>query len=393
MSLTPLLQGFPDFNIHSTPLLILVVQGLIFVGLLFRRYVVKRNPSDLFLGMILLIVCYEQICYTVGFMGWYNVYRNTKINYWLIPMSVAIAPLIYFYVKSLTTSSFKFKKSDWWHFALAIGLVVYRTSIYTYDALQPGFDDTQNGYLKIHLDEAYVLTSLSFISFAQMIIYLSFTFQLFFTYRKKINAFFSNTYKLELKWILSFLIAFTLLFLYGAVQTFIGTMITDLSYTQQYWLNIFMAIVVLYVGIRGFFTDTTKLKKLDFSFTPQIITVPEHEETSQVSEEEVTLVREYMESEHPYLDPELNLITLSRKLKLSRAKLSEIINHGFGKNFNDFVNSYRVDAVKKMLDDGKQEQLSLLVIAHECGFNSKATFNRVFKKLTQISPTEYLNTF
>ena len=46
---------------------------------------------------------------------------------------------------------------------------MYRASIYTYDALQPGFNDTQNGYLKIHLDEAYVLTSLSFISFAQMI--------------------------------------------------------------------------------------------------------------------------------------------------------------------------------------------------------------------------------
>ena len=62
----------------------------------------------------------------------------------------------------------------------------------------------------------------------------------------------------------------------------------------------------------------------------------------------------------------------------------------FGKNFNDFVNAYRVEAFKAMLKENKHEQLSLLGIAQECGFNSKATFNRVFKKLTNTSPTEYL---
>lgn len=71
--------SFPDFNIYSTPLLILVVQGLVFVGLLFARYIKKKNISDLFLALILLIVCYQQTCYTVGFMGWYNVFRNTKL--------------------------------------------------------------------------------------------------------------------------------------------------------------------------------------------------------------------------------------------------------------------------------------------------------------------------
>lgn len=384
------LINFPDFNIHSTPLLLLVLQGLIFVGLLLWRYAIKRNPSDLFLGLILLIVCYEQICYTVGFMGWYDNFRNTKINYWLIPMGTAIAPLIYFYVKSITISSFVFKKSDMWHFAIPITLVIYRISIYTYDSLQLGFNDTQNGYLKINLDEAIVLPSLNFVSFVQMLLYLAFTFQLFYHYRKKINEFFSNTYKLELRWILSFLVAFTVLFLYSTGQDIIGSLYTNLSYTQRYWLNILMALVVLYVGIKGYFTDTTKLKKLEFSFTPHPITVPEHNEVSEISEKDIAVVREYMETKKPYLNPELNLITLSRKLTMSRSQLSEIINDGFGKNFNDFVNAYRVEAVKKMLGEGKQKQLSLLGIAYECGFNSKATFNRVFKKMATISPTEFL---
>ncbi|MEM0931629.1 MAG: helix-turn-helix domain-containing protein, partial [Bacteroidota bacterium] len=88
----------------------------------------------------------------------------------------------------------------------------------------------------------------------------------------------------------------------------------------------------------------------------------------------------------------LNLNDLAKRAKMNRAQLSETINLGFGKNFNDFVNMYRIEAFKKMVEAEKHEQLSLLGMAFECGFNSKATFNRVFKKLTKISPTEFLRT-
>ncbi len=97
-----------------------------------------------------------------------------------------------------------------------------------------------------------------------------------------------------------------------------------------------------------------------------------------------------MEDQKVYLNPELNLSDLAEQANMSRAQLSEIINSGFNKNFNDFVNMYRVDAFKAMIKANKHKQLSLLGIAQDCGFNSKATFNRVFKKLTNHSPTEYL---
>ncbi len=384
--------SFPDFNIYSTPLLILVVQGLVFVGLLFARYIKKKNISDLFLALILLIVCYQQTCYTVGFMGWYNVFRNTKINYFLIPLGISIAPLIYFYVKAITTSNFTFKKKDFIHFIPAITLILYRFSIYFYDSLQPGFNDTQNGILKLSVDEPIVLPLLVFVSFAQMLLYLAFTFQLFYNYRKRIKAYFSNTYKLELNWILSFLIAFTALFLYSSLQDIIGSLIIELNYEQRWWLNIFMAIVVLFVGIKGYFTDTTKLNKLSFSFSPNPESIPQvKKEEEKVSAEDIEKLKSYMELEKPYLNPDLNLSDLSDELQINRAELSKIINSGFNKNFNDFINEYRVNTFKEKLNLGEHKQLSLLGIAYDCGFNSKATFNRVFKKITQISPTEFLN--
>ena len=262
--------------------------------------------------------------------------------------------------------------------------------------LQPGFHDTQNGILKIELDETYVQAIMGYIETPFMLMYLAFTFQLFYSYRKKIIQYFSNTYKLELNWILSFLILFSLLFLYGTIQDIIGSRFMDLGYEQRWWLNLTMAIVTLYVAVKGYFTDTTKLNKLDFSFSPKTIGIPEDanafEEGQSISKQDVETVRQLMEGEKVYLNPELNLSDLAKMAKMSRGQLSEIINTSFEKNFNDFVNGYRVEAFKAMLENDKHKQLSLLGIAQECGFNSKATFNRVFKKLTHLSPTEYLKT-
>jgi AraC-like DNA-binding protein len=101
----------------------------------------------------------------------------------------------------------------------------------------------------------------------------------------------------------------------------------------------------------------------------------------------------YFETEKPYLDPELNLITLSRKLNLSRVELSKAINTGLGKNINDFLNDCCIEAVKAMRNEGKQKQLSLLGIAMECSFDSKATFNRVFKRATGKFLTMYIRNY
>ncbi|WP_240321069.1 AraC family transcriptional regulator [Kordia sp. SMS9] len=383
---------FPYFNIHSTPLLVLVIQALVLVGLLLKRYAEKKNASDAILAILLLIVSYTQICYTVGFMGWYDTFRNTKINYFLIPAGTAIAPLIYFYVKSVTKSNFKFLKQHWWHFAIPLSIVVYRLTIYTYDALQPGFNETQNGILKIELDEPFVLPILSIVGFSVMLLYLAFTIQLYVNYRQKIKQYFSNIFKLELNWIRNFLIVFTILFLYSSIQDFIGSVLVDLGYDERWWLNLCMAICAIYIGLKGYFTDTTKLNKLDFSFSPERISIPEASKDSkkEVENTAIQAIEALMQHEKPYLNPDLNLSELAKQANLTRGQLSEIINTGFQMNFNDFVNSYRVNAFKGMLKEGKHKQLSLLGIAYECGFNSKATFNRVFKKLTNFSPTQYL---
>lgn len=388
--LSLLLFEFPSFNFYSTPLLVLVLQAYVFAILLLHRFFNKKYISSFILSLVILITGYQRTTYTIGFMDWYDTYRNTKINYWLIPLTLAVGPLLFFYVKSITTSYFRFRKRDGLHFIPVLIFIVYKIVIFVYDASLPGFEDTQNGFLKIHLDEKYIQPLVEIIENLQMLLYFAFTFQLYYTYKRKIQDYFSNTYALELNWIRNFLFVYAFLFLYKVFENVVGNSIIDLHWTQRWWYEFFSAIAILYIGIKGYFTDTNTLKDLNLSMQPKQKSKTGATLQNEKLEKDKVTVENFMRQNSPFLNPDLNLTELSKMINISVPELSDIINSGFQKNFNDFINSYRVTAVQKMLENGKQKQLSLLGIAHECGFNSKATFNRVFKKLTSLTPSEYL---
>jgi AraC-like DNA-binding protein len=95
-----------------------------------------------------------------------------------------------------------------------------------------------------------------------------------------------------------------------------------------------------------------------------------------------------MADERPWLEPELTLAELAQRLRLHPAQLSKLINLGCGQSFSDFVNRYRVEEAQRKLTDPRFAHYSLVGVALESGFNSKSTFNRVFKKLTGQVPRE-----
>ncbi|WCT13431.1 ABC transporter permease [Mucilaginibacter jinjuensis] len=100
-------------------------------------------------------------------------------------------------------------------------------------------------------------------------------------------------------------------------------------------------------------------------------------------------LRHQMKANQFYLDSELSANALAKKLNISIHELSKIINTGLRKNFNDFVNEFRIQDVTRKMKDPAYDHLTLLGIAYECGFNSKTTFNRAFKQLIGKSPIEY----
>ncbi|MBM6994029.1 MAG: helix-turn-helix transcriptional regulator [Prevotella sp.] len=103
----------------------------------------------------------------------------------------------------------------------------------------------------------------------------------------------------------------------------------------------------------------------------------------------VERLKDYMAMEKPYLNPDLTLPLLAGELNIPNHHLSRVINEQFGQNFFDFINGYRVEEVKRKLFDPALAGFSLLGVAFECGFNSKSAFNRIFKKSTGFTPSEY----
>ncbi|MEM7550540.1 MAG: helix-turn-helix domain-containing protein [Bacteroidota bacterium] len=350
-----------------------------------HRYKQKKHLYDLLLGLLLLITAYHRTSFTIGFMDWYDTYRNTKINYYLVNMTLAIGPLIYLYVKSLIEPQFRFLKRDLWHFLLPVLYFFYSIVIYVYDISQPGFWDVQNGVLYLKLNMQLLPPVFTGLEYTSYLLYFTFTIQLFLKHKHHLQEYFSNTYQIELNWIRNFLIVYIFLTAYRFIQEIVG-LYTKLSWIDQWWIHLFSAIALVYLGINGYFKDLSKLRALPQLGKREGI----KSNTSGPSIIKKDQLDDFMEKEQPYLNPNLTLPELANQLSLSVHDLSEIVNQLYHKNFNDFINSYRVKEVKERMVDPANGHLSLLGIAIECGFNSKSTFNRVFKRSVGQSPTEYL---
>lgn len=117
------------------------------------------------------------------------------------------------------------------------------------------------------------------------------------------------------------------------------------------------------------------------------------EPTEEVINYEETMKRkliQVMTKEKVFLNPELTLNELADKLEMKVSELSHFINSNLNKNFNDFVNEYRVNEFKRLVSaQDVDSKATVIELAFDSGFNSKASFNRIFKEATGMTPSEY----
>ncbi|HWV67926.1 helix-turn-helix transcriptional regulator, partial [Chitinophaga sp.] len=117
-------------------------------------------------------------------------------------------------------------------------------------------------------------------------------------------------------------------------------------------------------------------------------------ERTGVTEEGVIKIHEalidLMKKKQLYKEPELTLGDLAKELQVHPNILSQVINSQEQMSFYDYINTQRVAAFKQLLQQPESRQFTLLSLAFECGFNSKSSFNRNFKKITQYAPSDYL---
>jgi AraC-like DNA-binding protein len=100
-------------------------------------------------------------------------------------------------------------------------------------------------------------------------------------------------------------------------------------------------------------------------------------------------LKDIVEREHLYRNPDLSLTDVAKKMQLSPGYLSQLINTNLKISFTGLINTYRVEEVKKLVMDESFEQYSLLAIGLEAGFKSKSAYYTLFKKETGLTPNEY----
>ncbi|MEQ1554948.1 MAG: helix-turn-helix domain-containing protein, partial [Ferruginibacter sp.] len=116
---------------------------------------------------------------------------------------------------------------------------------------------------------------------------------------------------------------------------------------------------------------------------------------SKINQQEISIIHlnlsKLMDKEKLFKNPELTLSDLAQKLLVHPNTLSQVINSVEQKNFYDYINLQRIEEFKSLAFLPENKEYTLLSLAFECGFNSKSSFNRNFKKATNLSPSEYLN--
>ncbi|MEP0009578.1 MAG: helix-turn-helix domain-containing protein [Balneola sp.] len=224
--------------------------------------------------------------------------------------------------------------------------------------------------------------------------YLPFIIRDLYEYRKKIRANYSTLEKRNLDWLQGFVLAGTLLGITAGVLYTVSSFSDLLSEYTDFTL-LASTIFVYSIGYMG-------LKQAEF-FTPigrEEKQAPKEEKPRQESYTRSGLNEEQgkelhqqlcalMEKERPYLRSDLNLAELAGLMNISTHNLTEVINTFADASFYDFVNSYRVENVKQAIKDPEFQNYTLLGIGLESGFNSKSSFNSVFKKHTGLTPSQY----
>ncbi len=160
-------------------------------------------------------------------------------------------------------------------------------------------------------------------------------------------------------------------------------------------LNIFESLYILFFVTGMVYTAMSHPSMfVDLKSIKDVILHPNKYVYNGLSEEETIKIIEkvnlYMTEEMPYLDSELKLSVLSNEIGINKRFISQAINEREKQNFNEYVNSYRVDHAIEILNDAKRD-IRIFEVMYEVGFNSKSSFNTSFKRITGQTPTEYRN--
>lgn len=163
--------------------------------------------------------------------------------------------------------------------------------------------------------------------------------------------------------------------------------------TSEWYQSLAVFLTVLFFLITAVFLFIYLIKKARNKLAWYNDQTKEKYEFSRLDElhssELFSEIKDYLASSQLYLNSELKIADLAKLMNYSTQEISQAINQNLGQGFTDFINHYRVLEIKKKMKDPANKNLTLTAIAEKCGFNSKSSFYRAFKKVSGQTPAEY----
>lgn len=354
---------------------LLIFQLLFLSFFLFTQEKGKRI-SNLLLGVFFLSMALNLLDVLLLMMGVY--FSHPALAGWGSSLPLVFGPLLYFYTQSIvyTDVSLTLKKSV--HF-LPFLLFFGSTEVYYLSLSRVEQEAFLHGASRHHFPMTVSLvTTLVFLLFLGYIIA---SLRLVARYKKAAGQFFSDRRQTDVTWLYSLLV----FFMGVMILATLNGLLTQSALAGAYLLVFNLLVLTVLV-----FINRVLLKALrQPGFFPFGEERKEKERTNPEKERIAQVVIQYMESHKPYLESELTLDQLAAQLSLKARNLSQAINEVLGQNFFDFVNRYRIDEARRLLTNPVDPKVTVLEVLYQVGFNSKSSFNTLFKKYTGVTPTEF----
>ncbi|MGY3088697.1 AraC-like DNA-binding protein [Hymenobacter sp. UYAg731] len=393
----------------SVALFAVIAQALFAAGLLASAPV--NRVSNRFLALLMVAIA---LWILDGFFRVSGLYEQDAGLYFSpIYYSLGFGPLLFFYVRSLVNHGFRWRARYWGHFAP----VLLQAGLYWWLRFQP-YAVRNDFWLHVHRPVTYRLEFIG--TWLSLMAYLLLSLHLLRRYGRWLTDNFSEVSRLRLRWLRWLLLLLAAVsgqwLLELVLREFFG-----IYYRYDYSTEL-LGVVVFVIGVVGLrqadmravhfapeqdaaaaptaalpagATETTvptrAIETIAANETAPAVPANITDNVASPTADPLMMERicRALVDDQLYQNPTLTLAELSAHTGLPPRLISFTVNAGFGRTFNDLVNGYRVAEVQRRLAAPDARRFTLLGIAFESGFNSKTTFNRIFKQLTGVAPREY----
>ena len=358
-----------------------------FLYLLFAFFLFSHKKGNRLSHILFAVFCLSNMFVIIDDL--LSIFRISVYETLPVYLSVITAssffltgPLLYFYTKSMTQKNLAFRKIYLLHLVPFLIDIAYRNFRFF---TQPNVRDIilEQGYF-INYSE---LLSRYILRDVHMLAYIAASLVILYKYRSELKELFSSVEKMKLSWLSWILYGFLAVQLFSLSKHALSPLnevLKDILGIFMHSGTLFLATVIVFRGLKqpDIFLEIEEKrpnqKYVKTKLPPKIMT------------QYLEKLARYMEEKKPYLNTSLNINELAELLSMPSHHLSQILNGGLKQNFYQFINKYRIEEFKRIMAKQSNHNKTVLEVLYEAGFESKSTFNRIFKQQTGITPTQFI---